>query len=55
VIGQETLSRRHVVEFRCAEYPDGLVAFIPLEDKTRAFETMNCTAAAKRQATCIFH
>lgn len=47
-IGRENVRRRHVVEFRCPEQPNGLVAFIPLEDSTAPFEVMDCIAAGNR-------
>ena len=52
VIGKETLSQRHVVEFACAQHPEGLVAYIPLEGNTAPFETLDCAAAAKRGLVC---
>lgn len=52
VIGQETVQKRHVVEFQCPQQPKGLVAFIPLEGNTAPFETMDCAAAAKRHIMC---
>jgi len=45
LIGKQNASKRHVVEFKCAEKPDGLVAFIPLEDATAPFEAMSCSEA----------
>lgn len=47
VAGQETVLKRHVVEFQCPQYPKGLVAFIPLEGNTAPFQTMDCAKAAK--------
>ena len=52
VIGQETVQKRHVVEFQCSQHPKGLVAFIPLEGNTAPFQTMDCAAAAKRHIMC---
>lgn len=52
VIGQETVQKRHVVEFQCAQYPKGLVAFIPLNGNTAPFQTMNCAEAAKMHIMC---
>lgn len=49
LIGRQNVSKRHVVEFKCAERPDGLVAFIPLEDSTAPFEAMSCTDAGFKQ------
>jgi hypothetical protein len=51
-IGQETTWKRHVVEFKCAERPKGLVAYIPLADSTAPFEVVDCATAAKRKAQC---
>ncbi len=52
VIGQQTASKRYVVEFQCPQQPKGLVAFIPLSDSTAPFETLDCAAAAKKGAVC---
>jgi hypothetical protein len=54
VIGQENVQKRYVVEFACAQQPNGLVAFIPLEGNTNSFETLNCSDAAKRGISCKF-
>lgn len=51
-IGQETTLKRHVVEFKCAEFPKGLVAYIPLDASTAPFEAVDCVTAAKRKAQC---
>jgi hypothetical protein len=51
-IGQETTVKRHVVEFKCAEFPNGIVAYIPLSDSKAPFEVVDCAAAAKRGAAC---
>jgi len=48
VIGRETVKQRYVVEFRCKEQPNGLVAFIPAEGATAPFESMDCTQAGAR-------
>lgn len=47
-MGKEVKAQRHVVEFKCSEYPDGLVALIPLEGNPAPFETMTCAKAAER-------
>jgi hypothetical protein len=53
MIGRQNASKRHVVEFKCPEHPEGLVAFIPLEDSTAPFETMSCTDAGfKHHIVC---
>jgi hypothetical protein len=54
VVGQENQKKRYVVEFTCAEQPNGLVAFIPLEGNTNTFETLSCADAAKRGIACQF-
>ncbi|MGA7674963.1 MAG: hypothetical protein WCA78_07940 [Rhizomicrobium sp.] len=52
-IGQESLKKRHVVEFLCPQQqPKGLVAFIPLDGNTAPFETIDCAGAAKRGVVC---
>jgi len=51
-IGKENTRKRHVIEFQCPEYPKGLVAYIPLEDSTAPFQTMDCDAAKKAGAVC---
>jgi hypothetical protein len=52
LVGRETVSRRYVVEAQCPEQPDGLVAFIPLDDPNHQFESMDCAAAAEHHVTC---
>lgn len=47
--GQETAKKRYVVEFKCTQYPKGLVAYIPLNGNTAPFETTDCATAAKRK------
>ena len=51
-IGRETQGRRYVVELRCPQQPNGLVAFIPLEGNPKPFETVDCSAAAARALQC---
>ena len=53
VIGRENAQKRYVVEFKCAERPKGLVAYIPLEDAKAPFEAIDCATAAKRGARCM--
>lgn len=52
VIGKDTVTNCHVVEFACREHPEGLVAYIPLDDSLAPFETMDCVTATKRGLTC---
>ena len=54
VIEREQATGRYVIEAQCSEQPGGLVAFVPLDDASGAFETMDCASAAKRQIVCEF-
>jgi len=54
VIGRERLSRRYVIEVQCPERPQGLVAFIPVQDNTNKFETIDCAEAGTRDIACKF-
>ena len=54
VIGKESGSHRHVVEFQCTAQHRDLVAYIPLSDGTKPFETVDCAAAAGRGIACRF-
>lgn len=51
-IGRETIGKRYVVEVRSVERPDGLVSFIPVQDTTKPFETIDCLTAAARNIQC---
>jgi len=51
-IGRESLGQRYVVEVQCPQHPSGLVAFIPLQDNPKPFETIDCSAAAARSIQC---
>lgn len=53
VVGQETVKKRYVVEFKCPEQPGGLVAFIPLGTSTGSFEAVDCANAKKRNVTFV--
>ena len=52
VLGQESSRQRYVVEFKCAQQPRGLVAYIPLEGNSNPFETIDCVTAKKRGLAC---
>jgi hypothetical protein len=52
VIGRESVGQRYVVEVQCPQQPQGLVAFIPLQDAPKPFETIDCSAAAARSIQC---
>jgi hypothetical protein len=51
LVGRETVSKRYVVEMQCPDMSD-LVAFIPLQDTTKKFETLDCAAAMERNILC---
>lgn len=56
LMGKEGVKQRHVVEFKCAEHPEGLVAFIPLESAAAPFETADCaTAGSKYHLICTLN
>ncbi len=52
VIGRENVQKRFVVEFRCHQHPNGLVAYIPLGSNKAPFEALDCASAARRGVTC---
>lgn len=56
LFGQQTRSKRHVVEFQCWQYPKGLVAFIPLGDNPAPFESMDCPSAKQKYGVvCVLN
>ena len=52
LLGRESTRQRYVVEFKCTEQPGGLVAFIPLENNTNPFETVDCHDIKKYGISC---
>jgi len=52
VLGKESTKHRYIVEFKCAQQPNGLVALIPLEDNPNKFETMDCSGLKKYGIAC---
>jgi hypothetical protein len=54
MIGQEDHLKRYVVEYRCADRPVAVVAFIPLQGNTNPYESMDCNEAASHQVSCKF-
>lgn len=54
VVGQEDTRKRYVVEYRCAEQSQAVVAFIPLPGNANPFESMNCASAIARRVVCEF-
>jgi hypothetical protein len=52
VLGKESTKQRYIVEFKCSQQPNGLVAFIPLEGNTNKFETTDCTGIRKYGIAC---
>jgi hypothetical protein len=55
IVGRESIKRRYLVEFECADHPEGLVAFVPpAGDTVNSFESMNCPSAAKQGVLCMW-
>jgi len=52
VLGKESTKQRYIVEFKCSQQPNGLVAFIPLEGNTNKFETVDCAGIKKYGIAC---
>jgi len=52
VLGQQSISQRYVVEFKCPQQPNGLIGLIPLAGNDIKFESFDCAAAAKRGLAC---
>ena len=48
MIGQEDNRKRYVVEYRCADQPAAMVAFIPLQGNANPYEAIDCAAALTR-------
>jgi len=55
MIGQETHLKRYVVEYRCADQPTGMIAYLPLDGNTNPYETSNCNSAASLDVVCTFN
>lgn len=53
--GQETNLKRFVVEFKCSQHTQGLVAYIPLNGVKSPFEVVDCAGAAKRGVKCTLN
>ena len=54
LIGRESVARRYVVEVQCPEQPQGLVAFVPVDDPASRFEAIDCAAALERDVHCRY-
>jgi len=54
VVGQEDTLKRYVVEYRCAEQSQPLVAFVPLTGNVNPFESMDCATAVTHRVVCEF-
>ena len=53
IVGRESIKRRYLVEFECADRPEGLIAFVPpAGDAVNSFESMSCAAGAGRGIRC---
>ncbi len=51
-IGAQADSGRDVVEFKCPEQPNGLMAFVPAAKPDAAFESFDCFTARMRELPC---
>jgi hypothetical protein len=54
MIGQEDHLKRYVVEYRCADQPAAMLAFIPLQGNANPYESVDCKDAASYRVTCQF-
>lgn len=55
LLGRESIKRRWVVEFQCAQDPHGVVAYIPSAgDTVHPLEHIDCATAAQRHLACAF-
>jgi len=55
LIGQEDHLKRYVVEYRCADQPAGMVAFLPLPGNANVYESLDCaTALSESGVECAF-
>ena len=52
LVGQEEKRRRYVVEYRCADQPAGMVAFLPLEGNTNPYDAIDCAKAVRSGIIC---
>lgn len=53
-LGTDTETGRDVVEFHCAQKPNGLLAFLPGKASGATFEAYDCLAAHVLKLTCRF-
>ena len=54
MIGQEDNRKRYVVEYRCADQPAAMVAFIPLQGNANPYEALDCADAMARGVAFTF-
>jgi hypothetical protein len=55
LVGQEDHLKRYVVEYRCADRPAGMVAFLPLPGNANPYESLDCaTARTESGVACEF-
>ena len=53
LVGQEDHLKRYVVEYLCADQPQGTVAYIPLPGNSNPYESQDCaTALSQRGVVC---
>jgi len=54
LMGREQVRLRHVVEYRCAEHTESMVALIPLQGSTFPYEVIDCPKAVQMGVVCSF-
>lgn len=54
LVGQEEQRKRYVVEYRCADQPAGMVAFLPLQGNTNPYDAIDCAKAVQSGIVCSF-
>ena len=54
LVGQEEVRKRYVVEYRCADHIESMVAFIPLEGNTSSYDAVDCATAVRSGVICSF-
>lgn len=52
LIGQEDHRKRYVLEYRCADKPSSMVAFIPMAGNENPYEALDCATAATSGIQC---
>jgi hypothetical protein len=55
MIGQEDNRKRYVIEYRCANQPKAMVAFIPMQGNANPYESIDCADALSHGVVCKFN